>query len=156
VARLLAEQWTHGVHIEADVLHSMIVSGGVWVQEPGEIAGEAAEQLRLRLKHMCLLGKSFYDAGFSVVLDDIIVGERWEHVEHDLAGVPLSLVVLAPSRLVVQERDMSRAKRTLGREWAVYLDDALRSTMNGIGLWIDNSYQTPEQTVEEIVRKLDL
>lgn len=156
VARMLAEQWTRGVYIEADALQNMIMSGSVGAQEPGEVSGEAAVQLRLRLKHMCLLGRSFYDAGFSVVLDDIILGERWKHVQQDLADVPFSLVVLAPSRSVVQDRDVTRAKRTLGGAWAVYLDDVLRSTMAGVGLWIDSSRQTPEQTVDEIILRLSL
>ena len=69
VARLLAQRFVQGVHIEADVLQRMIISGGVWVSQPGEPDGEAARQLRLRLKHLCLLGKSFVEAGFTVVLD---------------------------------------------------------------------------------------
>ena len=58
IARRLASHFTRGVHIEADALQRMIVSGGVWVEEPGEPAGEAARQLRLRLRHMCLLAAS--------------------------------------------------------------------------------------------------
>src|SRR5437764_5410813 len=71
-ARLLAQRFVRGVHIEADVLQQMIVSGGVWVSQPGEPHGEAAQQLRLRLKNMSLLARSFSEAGFTVVLDDII------------------------------------------------------------------------------------
>jgi predicted kinase len=156
VARLLAKHWRRGVHVEADVLQHMIVSGSAGVQKPGEPSSEAAEQLRLRLKHACLLGRSFYAAGFSVVLDDIIIGARWEHLQEDLDGVPFSLVVLAPSRSVVQHRDITRAKGTLGEAWATHLDNELRATMRGVGLWIDSSQQTPQQTVDEILRKLSL
>src|SRR5437016_14382762 len=73
VARLLAQRFERGVHIEADVLQRMIVSGAVWVSEPGEPRGEAAGQLRLRLANLCLLGRSFFASGFTVVLDDIIL-----------------------------------------------------------------------------------
>lgn len=75
VARLLAQQFTRGVHVEADVLQHLIVAGSQGVQEPSMPAGEAARQYWLRLKHMCLLGRSFWEAGFTVVLDDIIIGE---------------------------------------------------------------------------------
>ena len=40
----------------------------------------------------------------------------------------------------------------LGEKWASYLDREMRATMAGIGIWIDNSDQAPEETVEEIVR----
>jgi dephospho-CoA kinase len=41
VSRLLAQRFAHGVHVEADALQHMIVSGGEWVGEPGAPSGEA-------------------------------------------------------------------------------------------------------------------
>lgn len=154
VARLLARRFARGVHVEADALQRMIVSGAAWADAPGPPSPEAERQLRLRLRHMCLLGASFFDSGFSVVLDDIILGERWAQLQADLAGRPFSLVVLAPRCEVAIERDVARAKQTLGQAWADYLDSVLRDTMAGVGLWIDNSEQTPEATVDQIVRGL--
>ncbi|MBV9227672.1 MAG: zeta toxin family protein [Chloroflexi bacterium] len=155
IARLLAQRFARGVHIEADTLQQMIVSGGVWVSQPGEPEGEAAQQLRLRLKHMCLLGRSFFEAGFTVVLDDIILGERWQHLQEELHDLPFSLVVLAPRvDVVASQRDVNRSKNPQGHAWAAYLDRELRATMAGLGLWIDTSEQTPEETVEQILRRL--
>ncbi len=155
VSRLLAQRFARGVHIEADLLQHMIVSGGAGVQEPGDPEGEAAAQYLLRLKHMCLLGRSFFEAGFSVVLDDIMLGESWRYVQQQLQGLPYSLVVLAPSvDVVAQQRDVQRAKRPLGEAWAIYLDRAFRETMTGIGYWIDSSHQTPEETVAQILQRL--
>jgi len=155
IARLLAQRFARGVHVPADMLQQMIVSGGEWVKEPGEPSGEEAQQLRLRLKHMCLLGRSFLEAGFTVVLDDIILGERWQHLQADLQGVPFSLIVLAPRVDVVAKlRDPGRAMPLIGEEWAKYLDHVLRTTMDGCGFWIDNSEQTPEETVHQILQSL--
>lgn len=155
IARLLAQRFARGVHIEADVLQRMIVSGDVWVSQPGEPDGEAAQQLRLRLKNMCLLGRSFFEAGFTVVLDDIIMGDRWHDLQEELRGLPFSLVVLAPRvDIVVQQRDANRSKNPQGHAWAAYLDHALRTTMAGTGLWLDTSEQTPEETVEQILQHL--
>jgi predicted kinase len=156
VGALLAQRFERGVHIEADVLQQMIVSGAEWAKEPGEPTGEPARQLRLRLKNMCFLAKSFHAAGFNVVMNDIIMGERWQHLQEELADVPFSLVVLAPNRETVQQRDLARAKATLGETWAVYLDNALRDTMNGVGLWVDNSLQTPLETVTHVLQELSL
>ncbi len=155
IARLLAQRFARGVHIEADTLQRMIVAGGIWVSQPGEPDGEAAQQLRLRLKHMCLLGRSFFEAGFTVVLDDIIMGERWKHLQEELHGLPFSLVVLAPQvNVVASQRDVNRSKDPQGHAWAAYLDHALRTTMAGLGLWFDTSEQTPEETVEQILQRL--
>jgi hypothetical protein len=135
----------------------MIVAGRVFPEEPGVMPPEAERQLRLRLRNACLLARSFYEAGFSVVIDEIIIGERYDHLKEDLAGLPFELVVLTPRPgVVVKERDASRGKRVvLGEDWATYLDRELRATMTGIGIWIDNSDQMPEQTVDEIIIRLD-
>src|SRR6185437_9796182 len=155
VSHVLARRFARGVHIEADLLQHMIVSGSEQVQEPGELQGEAARQYLLRLKHMCLLARSFFEAGFTVVLDDIMLGESWRYVQEQLQGLPCSLVVLAPRvEVVAGVRDQQRAKRPLGEAWAVYLDRAFRETMTGAGCWIDSSEQTPEATVEQILQCL--
>src|SRR5215469_8713156 len=117
IARLLATQFQRGVHVEADTLQRMIVSGGVWVDQPGEPSGEAACQLRLRLHHLCQLGRSFYSAGFSVVLDDIIIGERWSELQDELDGLPYTLIVLAPSPPIVRQRDLKRDKPAQESGW---------------------------------------
>lgn len=160
IARLLAQRFARGVHIEADALQQMIVSGGVWVSQPGvsqpgKPEGEAARQLDLRLKNLCLLGRSFFEAGFTVVLDDVIMGERWRQLREELHDLPFFLVILAPSvEVVASQRDRNRAKAPQGHAWAVYLDHELRSTMSDIGFWIDTSEQTPEETVELILQYL--
>ena len=154
IAHLLAKQFERGVHVEADTLQRMIVSGGVAVDQPGEPAGEAARQLRLRLRHLCLLGRSFYSTGFSVVLDDIIIGERWCELQDELNGLPFTLIVLAPSQLVVWQRDLEREKPPQDRAWITYLDAELRRTLTGIGLWVDSSGQTPEETVRYVLDRL--
>lgn len=157
IARLLAQRFERGVHIEADALQQMIASGGEWIAEPGVISDGAGRQLRLRLHNACLLAKSFVEAGFTAVIDDIIVGERYDELKSELAGVPFELVVLAPSPdVVAAHRDAGRGKRVLGEKWAHYLDDALRDTMAGEGIWVDNSEQTPEETVDEIISGLEL
>lgn len=157
VARLLASRFARGAHVEGDTLHHMIMSGDESVQEPGEPQGEAARQYYLRLKQMCLVGRSFYEAGFTVALDDIVLGESWRYVQEQLEGVPFSLVVLAPRvEVVTQQRDLTRAKQPLGEAWAVYLDQALRASMTGTGLWLDTSDKTPDETVNSILRLLHL
>lgn len=103
----------------------------------------------------CACWGAFADAGIAAVLDDIIAGERWDHLQENLAGYAFDLVVLAPAiDVVTRKRDRERAKPPLGEEWARYLDSELRRTMAGVGMWLDSSGQSPEETVDEVVQRL--
>lgn len=150
VARLLAARFERGAWISADVLQRMIVAGGRW-PEGGEMSAEAEGQLRLRLKHACLLGASFAEAGITAVIDDIVIGDRTEHLLEELAGRRFVFVMLTPRLEVVRAREAGRGTR-LWEQWE-WLDDVVRTGTRRLGLWIDNSDQTPEQTVDEILRR---
>ena len=152
VARALAARFDHGVHIEADVLHGMIVTGGILPDGAGPVPYDAARQLRLRLHNAALLARSFREAGFTAVLDDIIIGDRLAHLREDLADVSFELIVLAPHvDAVIADRDPNRAKATIGPAAAHYLDAELRRTMAGIGRWIDTTNMSVSQTVDAIL-----
>lgn len=158
VGPLLAKHFEWGAYVDADTMQKMIVSGEAWVtdtSDPGEpLEAEAARQLRLRLHNACLLARSFRDAGFTAIVGDIILSQRWDHLREDLRGVPFYLVVLAPDLDTVIDRDARRG-HSVGAEWGSQLDRELRDTMAGFGVWVDSSHQTPEETVDEIVRRLD-
>jgi chloramphenicol 3-O-phosphotransferase len=155
VSSMLARRFERGVHVSADVLQKMIVSGGQWPEaattdRSDRVPGEAGRQLRLRVRNMCTLGRSFYDAGFAAVLDDIIIGTGLDDVLEDLGDRPFYFVMLRPSLDVVRAREAGRGTR-LFEEWE-WLDDVIVRTRR-IGLWLDTSRQTPEQTVDEIMRR---
>jgi gluconate kinase len=157
IGPLLAARFERSAFIDADDLHAMIVSGQHWVTDTSEagdpLTDEANHQLRLRLRNAVLLARSFHDAGFTAVLVDIIVGDRWDHLCEDLAGAAFHFVVLAPDVETVIARDAARGK-TVGPEWGHYLDGELRKAMAGVGLWIDTSRQTSDETVDEIMQRL--
>ena len=113
------------------------------------MSDEAARQLRLRLKHACLLGASFLDAGITAVVDDIVIGDRVDDLLEELAGRRFVFVMLTPRLAVVRDREVGRGTRLWERwEW---LDAVVRKETRRLGLWIDNSDQTPEETVDEIL-----
>ncbi|MHB8377767.1 MAG: AAA family ATPase [Dehalococcoidia bacterium] len=155
VASLLARRFKRGVHVEADWLQRMIVSGGAWpdasTTTPGQpVEGEAGEQLRLRLHHACVLGRSFFAAGFTAVVDDIVIGERLDQLRTELADVPWMFVMLTPEKDVVRARERGRGTR-LFEQWEWLSDEVDRTAR--VGLRVDNSRQTPEETVDEIMRR---
>ena len=152
VSRLLAQRFERGVHIEADLLQKLIATGGRWPDE--EPADEARRQLRMRGRHACMLADSFFEAGFTPVIDDVVIGTRLEEFQGDLRSRPLLFVMLAPSPDVVERRDSERTEKQVFHIWG-HLDEALRKETPQVGLWIDSSGQNAEETVDEIVRRAD-
>jgi len=100
---------------------------------------------------MCLLGRSFFDAGFTAVLDDIIVGSRLDHAREELADVPFMFVMLTPSLEAVRHRERERGTE-LWRDWE-WLTTSIPQTTERVGLWLDSSGQSAEETVDEIMRR---
>ncbi len=150
VSALLAGRFERGAHIPADTMHRLIVEGGQW-PEAREMSIEAAAQLRLRLANACLVAKAFVAAGFAAVVDDVIIGWRVEHLLKDLSGQRFYFVMLAPSLEAVKEREAGRGTR-LWEEWGWMVEEIQTATPR-IGLWLDTSAQTAEETVEEIVAR---
>jgi predicted kinase len=157
VASLLACRFERGVHVSADILQKMIVSGREWpvasqrtINTP-DFEDDAVRQLRLRLHNMCLLAKSFFAAGFTVVLDDIVVGRRIEELRKDLAGMGFMFVMLTPNIATVRDRERQRGTE-LWREWE-WLTEQVLAAAPGMGLWLDSSDQSAAETVDEIMRR---
>jgi len=92
VAQLLAERFEYGVHLRGDVFRRMIVTG----QAPStaEMSGEAQQQLRLRYRLACETADGYAQAGFTVVLQDVVIGELLREFLDAIETRPRYLVVL--------------------------------------------------------------
>ena len=152
VARALAERFARGVHIEADLVQRMIVSGAVW-PEPPEPRGEALRQLRQRAHRSAMLADSFFEAGFTVVIDDIAIGDQFDFYRNGIRNRPLLLVNLLPSLEVLERRNKERPNKNVFHPWGPILDRAIRETMRDVGMWLDNSSLGVTETVDEILRR---
>ena len=150
IAQLLARRFDPGAWVSADALHKMIVSGGRW-PEGAAMSGTAERQLSLRLKNACLLGQSFVENGITAVLDDLVIGSRVDELLNHLAGQRFLFVMLTPRREVIRERERGRGT-ALWEQWE-WLDDEIRTKTPRIGLWLDSSDQTAEETVDEIMAR---
>ena len=139
-------------HIEADEIQNLIVSGGLHPQE--EPRDEALRQYRLRTTNVSLLADSFARKSIVPVIDDTVVErQRVRDYLADLETSPLCLVLLSPPLDVALERDKARGYKQVGGIW-IHLDAEMRREMVGIGLWLDNSALTPEETVAAILAQL--
>ena len=153
IARMLAASFSRGANIEGDRLQEWIASGAVWPS--AKSTPEADRQIALNRRNQCLLARSFADAGFVPVIDYVVVNRTLvTDYQRLLAGLDLRLVVLAPGRETALQRDRDRAEKTVAEAWA-YLEDELVRELGGTGIWVDNRYQRPEETLAEILGRAD-
>ena len=154
VGQLLAERFERGAHVRGDAFRRMVVSGRHEMSmAPSD---EAVDQLRLRYRLAATTADVFATAGFSVVVQDVILGHHLREYVDRIRSRPLHVVVLAPRADVVADREAGRTKRAYGGDDTVEaMDAALRDETPHIGLWLDTSEQTPAETVEEILTRAD-
>ena len=150
VSALVARRLPKSVHIEAEVLQRFVVSGSLWPD--GEPQVEAMRQLRLRGRNVALLANSFFEAGFTPVVDDVVVGTRLDELRSDIRSRPLLFVLLVPTLDVVRQRNRERSDKDVFAAWQ-HLDAITRETTPRIGLWLDTSEQTPEESAAEVLNR---
>lgn len=151
VAQALAERLPRSVHVRGDVYRRMIV-GGRAEMTPTPSA-EALRQLRLRYQLAAHTADTYFQAGFTVILQDVILGEHLTDMTSYIRSRPLLVVVLAPSPAAIATRESTRDKVAYGPFAIAQLDDILRHQTPHLGLWLDPSTQTPTETVDEILTR---
>jgi adenylylsulfate kinase-like enzyme len=151
VGRLLAESFERSAFVEGDAIqHELTIRGLV---NPGDalLPEESLSQLHLRYKNCASLADNFVEAGFNVVVDSFVAHRSLiDHFSSHLRSRPLAFVTLAPPLEVSLQRDATRNIKQVGHVFRHLYDDML-DQLSGHGLWIDNSEQTPEQTVRTII-----
>ena len=151
VAERLACRFDRGVHIRGDAYRRMIRSGQVAADPEG--GSEAQRQLWLRYRLAAHAAESFQQEDFSVVVQDVILRGFVPRFLSLIRARPLHLVVLAPSPEVVAEREASRGKNGYGTWTPHTLDLVLRQETPRIGLWLDTSAMTVDETVGAILAR---
>lgn len=159
VAQALAERLQRSVHLRGDIFRRMVVNGRVEMG-PADPPAEALRQLELRYSLAARVADGYAEAGFTVVLQDIVLGPYLTGMVEAIRTRPLHVVVLAPRPEVVQARDDARrAERGKvaykpGDETVAELDAYLRRETPRIGLWLDTSELTVAETVDAILDRI--
>lgn len=154
VAQLLAERFARGVHLRGDAFRRMIVSGREDMADPP--TEEAYRQLDLRYRLTADAARGYHAADFDVVVQDNYYGERLPFFIDLLGDLPVQVVVLCPDAETIARREDARGKVGYTGFSVQTLYDAFLATTPRIGLWVDSSGQTPEETVGVIVAGLGL
>ena len=152
VSRLLAAGLPRSALIHGDEIHQLVVTGRVY---PNEAPGEEAErQMVLRDRNIAALADNLTAAGFLVVVDDVFVYRaRLTRLLSLMKSRPVYLAMLAPGLETLRQRDATRGDKSVFQIWG-HLDAVMRSEMPGVGLWLDTTDQTPEQTVDHLLERV--
>jgi chloramphenicol 3-O-phosphotransferase len=151
IAQALAERLPRSVHVQGDVFRRMVVGGRAEMSP--EPSAEAIQQLQLRYQLAAQVSDAYFEAGFTVITQDVILGEHLAEMTTLIRSRPLLVIVLAPQADTIAARENARGKTAYGT-WAInQLDDVLKHQTPRIGLWLDTSHQSPTETVNEILAR---
>jgi len=155
IAELLARRYARGVHVRGGQFYRWAVRGWVHAHVGDD---EARRHLALRYRLAARVADEYAAEGFTVVVQDNVYGDDVTGLLGAVVARPRRLVVLAPSRDAVAARDEAR-RRTTGKvayRPGQYTIDGLMAALAEtprVGLRLDTSRETPEQTVAEIVAR---
>jgi hypothetical protein len=137
------------VHLEGDFFRRSVVAGSE--EMTPEPSADALAQLRLRYRLAAAAADAYFEAGFTVVLEDVVAGPLLPELAALIRAHPLQVVVLLPSLEVLRSRAAARKAGGYGC-WSIEeLHEGFATGTPRLGLWLDTSGQTPEQTTEEIL-----
>jgi predicted kinase len=149
VAGLLARRFSRGVHLEGDFFRRSVVAGrNEMTPTPSR---EALEQLRLRYRLGAAAADAYFEQGFTVVLEDVVAGSLLNECVGMIRSRPVHVVVLMPTIDAVSTRAYSRASSGYGRWTVAGLYELFEKDTPRIGLWLDTSEQSAEETVQAIL-----
>ena len=151
VAQHIAEHMQRSLHLRGDVFRRMLVNGRI--EMSGQPSTAALDQLMLRYRAAAASAKIYSQAGFNVVYQDVILGPLLNDVVALYTDFDLRVVVLCPSPDAIAQRERERNKTGYTNITIDALQQGLVDTPK-VGLWVDSTAQTVEQTANEIMAKL--
>lgn len=157
IGPLLAARFQLSAYVEGDAFYRMPISGRQDMsQRPTD---EAVRQLWIRYRAGAATADLYAAAGFTVVHGDIFIGDALAGYASMIEMRPLYIVMLRPSPDVLIAREHHRGHRLDDDPADIATDasfyDAELERTPRLGLWLDNSSQTPDETVDEILARLD-
>ena len=149
VGRLLATRFEHGVCLEGDLFRRSILRGREDMTP--DASPEAVRQLRLRYGLAAAAADEYFDAGFSVAVEDVVAGPILSDYAEMIRSRPCHVVVLLPSLDAVVDREAEREQKGYGKWTVETLYEGFATETPRIGLWLDTTELTPDETVEAIL-----
>jgi hypothetical protein len=95
---------------------------------------------------------TYFDAGFTVVFEDVIAPQSLGALEESIRGRPRHVIVLLPSLIALAAREAERAYKGYGSWTIAELHAAFAGAPERIGLWLDSSELTAQETADRILQ----
>ncbi len=112
---------------------------------------EALEQLRLRYRLGAAAADIYFEAGFTVALEDVVAGPLLGDYRTMIRSRPCHVIVLLPSMEAGAAREADREHKGYSAWTVEQLYDGFVSSTPCVGIWLDTTDLTPDETVEAIV-----
>jgi chloramphenicol 3-O-phosphotransferase len=112
---------------------------------------EAVEQLRLRYRLAAGVADTYFNARFSVVVEDVVAGPMLPEYHLMIRSRPCHVVVLLPSVETVAAREAQRAGKGYVLWTVEGLYKAFAHDTPRLGTWLDTTTLTPEETVAAVL-----
>jgi GrpB-like predicted nucleotidyltransferase (UPF0157 family) len=151
VARLLATRFKRGVHLEGDIFRRSIVSGREEMTPPA--SPEAVEQLRLRYRLAAAAADGYFEAGFTVALEDVVAGDLLGEYRTMIRSRPCHVVVLLPSMEAVAARERGRKSPGYTCWTLAELYEDFANATPRVGVWLDTTELSPDEAVDAILAR---
>lgn len=153
VAETLAKSLEKCVHLRGDIFRKMIVTGREEMCEyPSK---EALYQLDMRYSITAKVAIEYYNNGFSVVVQDNFLGEKLLYFIELLKQYPVYVIVLNPDIKSIEQREQMRDKKGYGGFTVESLYNIFIEETPKVGLWLDTTNMSIEETVHEILTRAD-
>jgi len=148
IGAILAKKIRNSAIVSSDGLRDLIKNGHAGIGDQ-----KWKEQLQLGAKNAIVLARNFYNAGYNVFLDDVLLNDKFTDYYNSLKECNLKIFLLMPNKTVVAKRDLERGEWAM-KERALHLHDTFTKFMKIEKRFIvlDSSNHTPEQTAEEIIK----
>lgn len=154
VARALCERLPRSIHIPGDDLRDLVVSG--FASGLDEWTPEHSRQFDLSWRCESLIAATYADAGFTIVIDDLVREEDLRRVHrHHLGQRAVATVLLDPALEVALAWNRERTNKSFDPQRLEPIIRRLHGTLSqGTAGWlaIDPSTLTTTEIVDRILR----
>lgn len=154
IAELLVKEVTKSARVDVDYIRHMIRNGKV---RPFPYTEEAKNQIILATRNASDLAKNFNDAGFSVVIDDVVTSkEKLGNYINATKGYRFFVFLLMCNKDILQKRDQSRPKEAQMGARSLQLLDEFNNRLDETR-WhqIDTSIMSKRDIVKEMLKVIE-
>lgn len=153
IAELLVKKFAKTALVDVDYIRHAVKNG---YKKPYPHTKEIERQIFLAAKNAIALAKNFNDAGFSVVIDDVVTGEKkLNYYISQTKGYNFFVFLLMCDKNILKQRDRGRPKGEQMGVRALQLHEEFAKRLKE-DKWtvINTNSKTQKETLREILKTI--